>query len=200
MRQILKRCIASTALAVGITTSAHAVTFDFSAPLPVTFNTSIGFSQDGTSFTVSAFSRSGLGIFQSDVAQGPLGLGVGGSVFDLNPFVDGGNGFFGLDDFLVFDFDRDTVLESALLQALIGDYDVFVDTGSGLNRIINEGTSNPIVFAGLVVSQLVIGADSTGDSFAVRELSATAVPLPATGLLLIGGLAGFAAVRRRRHT
>lgn len=45
--------------------------------------------------------------------------------------------------------------------------------------------------AGLLLEQ-------TGDLFRISELTVTPVPLPAGGLLLLGGLAGFAALKRRR--
>jgi hypothetical protein len=73
------------------------------------------------------------------------------------------------------------------------------------NTPSNGITSFTIGLNGLSGSSLIFvdstddnfGATGSKDGFDIGELSITAVPLPATGLMLLAGLGGIAALRRR---
>lgn len=74
-----------------------------------------------------------------------------------------------------------------------------------LGRLTNEHSSHslmanvPFQFLRLVDATIAqFGTSTTSfDGFDVDAVSVAAIPLPATGLMLLGGLGGFAAVRRR---
>ncbi len=75
----------------------------------------------------------------------------------------------------------------------------------GLEQFVFGGDANPYIFApGAVTDTLIVGAENSdllndfGDGFKVASITLTAIPLPATGLLLLAGVGGLAAMRRRK--
>jgi hypothetical protein len=174
------------------------------------------FAAAGTTFTIDAdtFSISGGNILLNgetniEITQNNEGLGV-----------DNNNGPFGADsgeidgfadnDILVFSFARPVRLFDIIFENVTGNDDfVFYLPGTTPNAalydIINplpvadtDGDEGFFGFGGIVVSTFGIGASGGNDNFRVSKIDVEAVPLPAAGWMLLAGLGGLAAMRRRR--
>jgi hypothetical protein len=81
--------------------------------------------------------------------------------------------------------------------ALVADYTLGPDPAipDGLRQIIN------IDFGGAVTSASILFTSiPEDDGFGIDDVVVSAVPLPAPALMLLGGLAGLAAFRRKRAT
>ncbi|MEP3333705.1 VPLPA-CTERM sorting domain-containing protein [Sedimentitalea sp.] len=156
---------------------------------------SFSYSVDGIGVTVTA-EHYFFGWQDSDVSRTGSGLGASSYGWD-NPQLDGI-----VDERMTFSFDQDVSLMSIDFASFgLGDaYDIYVDSGAGMS-LIDSASSNPYTFSPYLVGDtLSIGVDGLFSSFRVSSLEVTAVPLPASGLLLLGGLGGIAALRRRRKS
>ncbi|WP_424984411.1 VPLPA-CTERM sorting domain-containing protein [Microbulbifer sp. S227A] len=155
----------------------------------------LSYSVDGIGVTVTA-EYNFNGWRDSSVTRNSSGLGAYSHLFD-NPSLDGI-----IDERMTFTFDQDVSME-AINFANFGwsdSYDIYVDSGAGMT-LLDSSSSNPYSFSPyLVGSSLTIGVDGALSSFRVNSLEVSAVPLPASGLLLLGGLGGIAALRRRRKS
>jgi hypothetical protein len=172
-----------------------ATTFDLTGA-PPSQGTSFIFNQDSIQMTATGFTDTVLfGLTQTNVTQDETGLGVT-RFFDTDADLDGQ-----VDEFLVFTFDQTVSLFTILFDDVDpdDDWDLFVDTGSGFAQVANESTDNPFTFTvGTNGNRVAIGADGGNDSFRVREITVAAIPLPAAGWLMLAGLGGIAALRRRK--
>lgn len=134
------------------------------------------------------------------------GIGVKTSRRD-SPDLDG-NG----DEWLTFTFEKAVRLIWVSFSHLDrnDDWDIYVDG----QRVANENRNNPYWFnggAGIVAKSFKVLADGhrcflfgcSTDNFVISKVkfehAPAPVPLPATGLLLIGGLAGLGFMRRRKQ-
>lgn len=139
------------------------------------------------------------------VTTSSSGAGVSGNP-DTNPYE--------IDNFplssetLIVTFDTGVILESFYL----GNFDRNDDYEFSLNGGAFSGvtTDNPNIVGQYVTSfairasydlsdaNLFDGAFLGDDNFTLKKFTVTTVPLPAGGLLLLGGLGSLAALRRRK--
>ena len=175
------------------------------------------YGDDGSAFFVPDWDGlSGFGLTLGDLVvstqdgsgffSGDSGIGVAlASIPTAGPDVGGAI------DLLTFTFDRVVEFSSIGFGNVDGDddVDIFVDgqlVAPSDRNIASSG--NPLDLTGLTGTSLSVGADdlfllfvdhTPTDNFNVQSLTVSAVvPLPAAGLLLIGAMGGFAALRRKR--
>lgn len=206
------RFFLAMASAILLSLPAHAAVFNFAGAVDEA--ESFSFTQDGIVLTVT----SGNFIDPANLILPALpgqtvtrnGNGLGVDRFDIpTPF-----GTFegdppeinGATDLLILSFDR-TVRFTSLAFGEVDDDDDFDLALDGVFVLedINIAASNPFLFGpGFTGTTLAIGADTLGgvfgggDDFRVLEIEISAVPLPASLPLLLGGLAGFGLLSRKR--
>lgn len=211
-------CIAAVFAGSIIGSAAHAITFSFTGSnLPDAQVRT--FSSEGLGLTVTAgkFSSSSnpstINFAARRVDQDPDGLGVDGS-FDSDQI----DGKFG-NDVLVFTFSEAVVIETVKFGNVDSNDDFAFGTvvGSTFNRIEDfVDISNPFDLSTIATAAqrtglgFGFGAIGKYDNFTIKNLTVSlatppgneppAVPLPASGLMLLGAvaLAGGASARRRR--
>lgn len=217
-----KSVILAAAACVSLATTAGAVTLSFVSPSPV-LGSSLAFSAGGVGVEVTAGTfdffpnPSTINFATRNVVQGNGGLGVNGGFLDFNSQVDGALG----NDVLVFTFSQSVVLEAASFANVDSNDDFAFGT------VVNGEFSRLVDFANvgttLDLSSIATKAQRTGLSFGIgaigfldnftvtglnfsvaaqpaASINPSPVPLPASGLMLLGGLvlAGGIARRRRR--
>ncbi len=168
------------------------------------------FTIDADTFDVVGPGTIGLnGETNIEITQNNEGLGI-----------DNNNGIFGSDsgevdgandnDILVFTFDNAISLFQVIFENVTDSDDfVFYVPGADPNAqqfdIFNpipddtDGDEGLYDFGGLSVTSFGIGALGGNDNFRVSKVVA-AVPLPAPAFLLVAGIAGLGAMRRRRKS
>lgn len=197
---------AAAVVVVGVSGAAQAATetFDFTGYQPGVYKSSYSFSSDlGNEVEVT------MGTFKSFISDGSAGggyvgqwtgygLGVcteyGGYCCESH-YVDG----YGGAEYLKFSFDYDVIIESI----------TFKNYGDGTYDLADENKNTILLSAGLdkdvsgteVGSMFFIGAWG-GAGFKVQSITVShdvsEVPIPAAGFLLLGGLGGLAALKRKR--
>ncbi|WP_170336035.1 VPLPA-CTERM sorting domain-containing protein [Ruegeria arenilitoris] len=178
---------------------AHAVTVHLMSGGDLSISRGMGtFDVQGVSGKVTAHSISPFG--RARVAQTRDGIGVKAGRFDDTRALDGL-----YDEWLKFTFDTAVRLVSVVMSRVDrnDDWDIFV----GHRRVANESRANAFYFGDVIASSFSVRADDhrchrfyckSTDNFVIKNFTVAPVPLPATGLLLIGGLVGLGFVRRRK--
>ena len=165
-------------------------------------------SIDGQVFTTAGGGN--INVFgAARITQDAEGLGINSIGPDPSD-VDGGGV---INDIIVFAFDRDVRLANVIFENVdnnddfvfyvptdnpnAGEFDIvnpFADNPDG-DAVADEGIFN---FGNRVVSTFGIGARGSFDNFRVSRIEVTDVPLPASALLLLAGVGGLAAMRRKK--
>lgn len=182
-----KKTLAGLALALGVgmsASTASAITVNFTGGPN-------GTSLDFGDFTVTA---SALLSPAPIVTHNSNGLGVRANIFDSVGSLDSFEGF----EALTFSFDTTVVVNSVSFNNLGGndDYSVFVD-GFPVALGIN---ANPLVGPATLDSFTIGVGLRDGDRFRIASIDydIAPIPLPAAGWMLLAGLGGLYAVKRRK--
>lgn len=212
MNSISKILAAATfAIAAPFAASASIVDFDLRSYGDVTHNSgsSVVAESGGLSLTISgaAFSGglTGNGWWGDATAWGNgVGLHAGGRD---SHWVDGY-----YDEYLLLTFSEEVDLTTAAFaygdggddwRVLAGNFHGYSAVDSG--TLAGSGYGSSVFTAGIdsdvTATQFLIGTTGNHSEWKLRGVSVEVapVPLPASGLLLLAGLGGVAAVRRRRN-
>lgn len=208
--------------------AAGAATMGAAAPVYETFDlrgngglkSSHGFSSGDLTLTATGY-KHWNGNLGQQISVGQWSTGLGTQFYgDSDHKVEGS----GADEMVVFSFNKEVKLEkvwisyydryddievasySTSLSLLDLKSDVDLDgTVYGSSNTSNDiGWTNLSSVEKLVSSILGLGADHSDDQFKISKIKVSyegappAVPLPASGLLLIGALGGMGALRRRK--
>jgi hypothetical protein len=189
--------VAATTLGAGVA-SAATVTFDFTSNSTGSFNPSYAQTEGGLTVTATAggyvvdtiVSTTGRTVTQN-------GNGLGVDCIILPGLCD--NQINGISaDLLTLTFAWAVKLVSVTFTNVNSgdDFDFFVDGGLEVaDQNIQAENPASLGFDGKSFS---FGADALDDNFRISEITVSSVPLPASALLLLAGLAGLGAMARRR--
>jgi hypothetical protein len=204
MTTILKRSlpVAACAAALLVGTAVSASTISFTG-----YNTydrnSVTFGDSDLNVTVYAgtFDGHGINYHTRRVDIDPNGLGADGT----HDF-DGVDGRYG-NDVLVFSFNQEVQIDSINFTEVDSNDDFAfgsvsgrsfsrslsyadVDRHTDLTALLSAGSRTGLTFG--------IGAIGSNDNFRVSSITVSAVPLPASGLLLLAAMGAGVGVSRRR--
>ncbi|MFT4150484.1 MAG: VPLPA-CTERM sorting domain-containing protein [Paracoccaceae bacterium] len=201
--------VAAVALAAG---ASDAATFDFGGATTIyDIDTGASFSAGGVGVTVYGARKDNFGSIgcllgggcyaPEHVSQNADGLGVYGGILD-SAELDGQ-----IDEYLIFIFSEAVEIASIYFNNMDSNdpYTLYVGGTDWTWSALPGATSNdnPYVFSPPVVgSVLKIAVDGNASAFRVGKIEIStgpsAVPVPAAGLLLAGGLGAMATLRRKR--
>ena len=171
----------------GNTFTLESDTFDFNfAPL-------------GPPFTISLNGETNIAFTQNNE-----GLGVDNQNPDGDIDIDGA----GSNDIVIFRFSEAIALDRIIFEDIEGADDVTFVTSTGFGGAIEfdiqdlafldtDGDEGVVDFGGREITAFGIGARGSNDSFRISRVEISAVPLPAAGWMLLAGVGGIAAMRRR---
>lgn len=212
---------AALVLALGAS-SASAATFDFTGPLLPLGGTDLGnsasFNDTTATYSLTATALNTAISPLPDVNQNVAGLGVKSGTLDIGQLDN-----IGLNEALVFDFGTSASLTSITLSlaSSFDDYRIFGSNdgsvascntaacvngvssllasgqGVGIEGTVNVGLSGTYRY---LIASTKDSAPFRADGYRVAGLDVAPVPLPAAGLMLVAGLGGLAAARRRRKS
>lgn len=159
------------------------------------------FDVDGISGTIQAYSTSGIAGYPLittsrhglGVLNGPRDTAYNGS----GTAVDGYNA----SDWLTVTFNTAVRFVSATLGTFNPGWYDFDDAAYSVDGGAYVSTDNATYsFGDVIATSFSVRAFGFNDDFTLRSFTVEAapVPLPATALLLLGGLAGFGVLRRRK--
>ncbi|MBO9436749.1 VPLPA-CTERM sorting domain-containing protein [Ruegeria sp. R13_0] len=179
--------------------NAAPVTVDLTRGGDLSVSGGVGtFDVDGISGRVTAHNSWWT---HASVAQRTDGIGVRSGRWDDTAQLDGL-----VNEWLSVAFDSAVRLMSVTFSHVDGndDWDIYVD----YTRIADESNANPFRFGDRIAHSFSVLADGhscygwhcySTDNFLISSFTVAPVPLPASALLLIGGLAGFGVMRRRKQ-
>lgn len=194
MKKILGAAALATTMATGAMAATTTINLFSGGDATVSGNTGT-FASGDFSGTITGLR---VGSTTHSLTQSIAGLGVTGGG-DTDPLLDGR-----IDESITFSFDQTVRLVSVTFYAFDADdtADVYVN---GV-MVADESATNPYMFGYEMANSFTIGADGSSvmldgyDNFFVKSFTVAAVPVPAAGFLLLGGLAGLGLVRKRRKS
>lgn len=197
---MLKKILAVASTVFLFSTGAQAVTFDFTGPGIFgpgggDINGQLGqqtaiLDKGGVVGAVTANSTRGTPV----LADTALNSGIG---VDHGRDIDAVDNIRGRDS-LLFTFEHAVKLISVTIKSLnLGttDWDIWVN-GSEFATGVSSTTFN---FGHVLATSFEIKPEGRWDALGVKGFTVAPIPLPASALLLIGGLAGFGVMRRRKQ-
>ncbi len=211
----MKKFLAILSMAVLAATGAQAVTVSLygsdGGDATVTGDTAT-FNQEGVSGTITAhstYATTGYPIITTNT----YGLGVQNGPNDVAYVPGSGNdparggeidGRY-YSDWLTFTFDSAVQLISVGLANFNAGWDSSTWNDHAYIRVddgpeVRYGGNWTYFFGDVIATSFSVRAGEADDEFLAYNFTVAPVPLPASSLLLLGGLAGFGLMRRRKRT
>lgn len=188
--------------------TAATETYDFLGYMPGTYYSSVDFTSDmGNTVTVTA------GTYSENISDGTegaavvgqwTGYGLGACSYggqkgcSESHYVDG----WGTNEFLKFAFGYDVTIESIQFKDYGDNYfDLTLANGANILDLMYDAAGLFQTTTDAMGSMFALGAYNWTSGFKVQSITVSyntsEVPLPAAGWLLIAGLGGLAAMKRR---
>ena len=195
------------AVGFGGAVSAATITFDLGTASTGGWKNAINYSSGGLGLSITGGSYSnngGVSAGRSVATWAGHGLGVADR-FDTNHQIDG----YGANDLAILTFSKAVTIVSVAFN-YVNSYDFFdFFTGQSGNPTLvswNNRVKPVVTFANpSTASVFGIGASQTWSAFKLWSITVNVpdepapVPVPAAGVLLVGGLGAIAALRRKRR-